>query len=1140
MYVKLQAFNSNRHIWEDLPAKYPINFTKALDMSFDNGSFCTISAEYPSAYTRIKLFIGDNQNEVDKFYFYATASEQWRPNGKCQCEWRLIEPSKELQGYFVDGLSFTKNEGNEKSLFAVINRVLNVTPLRKKNQMQKFFLTSDNSVTNVLQQTKSPQYTWGSQTSLWEVLCDIGSYIDAIPRLTCNESTDEFNLITFDFINNFGANTEIPYYSRLINIDEEQYCSQLETNVQNLVVADEEEGSIVFPAPNAFATPRTEEVKLEGNNCQLILDKDIAEIEKFYLDASQITIKMQPKKKEAGTLNIVNDGNCVFMNLSEVLTLKNNFTGLLDATKRLFDSETWQALPLAENKSDMGLFKETTTYYTRYTNTIELINDRYKGVYDVFTVGKWKMVVNGAIYDMLKDHIYTGTVSYNDFDKYKFEKIEDGTTKNYFIEQKDGILYSTMEGDLRNIKFRVVYKPVDKHIKLRIGKHIKPDFQFIQPYNQRAEINVSKSYGRNMQGVANRMGTENMTVTEIASRWKDVKNVGDVFVYNYERYIITTVDVTILSNDVIRAVYYLSKNWNMLSQYFSIDKKFTNWTIPVENILRNLFYKDICMVSAVRPAKLVNESSLTANGIKTFMGVLCEAVENYTEVNNMQIDTYKYQKSDDKYLRQNITTAASFGFGNSIVFTASMKSNVAAGFMKKEKKEAKDNEVNYECQDSFYTLLDGTVDFADICFGGAVEHLDTLLWPQSKNIFNIQDNVWKKSNIIIEDCTYVKLQELEVDKDPAEILSMTYQLSIETEDENIIVGNAFACNNPLCKQGSSGNKFKIWQLTKRLPPMSVTVDTFGFVLQNASFSVNVYDAYAILSVNGCGKNGWAITDESDNLLIACNNGSFNTLYFTFSTENKQKTNIQPVAITYVYQSQSTGKILLEKVVQIAYGEQFELILEDDALKHYKINCVYVDGVLQDSMVFRATKDMTIKIVLQFVPYTKEIDVYTVLKDGYNYIEDLKAGATETIIQFTPDSGQALAHSKWLLTLTPTVTYQDRYFAAVVYYRKMYNANSEKKAVFGLAEINDKWSILKSVGKYSGSGGFVSKNLFGTQDITVKYDVTVDDGVLKIDIIDANVIYDINGGLGEPDTWVFSQALLKVEKIIQIFNEERQI
>ena len=94
-----------------------------------------------------------------------------------------------------------------------------------------------------------------------------------------------------------------------------------------------------------------------------------------------------------------------------------------------------------------------------------------------------------------------------------------------------------------------------------------------------------------------------------------------------------------------------------------------------------------------------------------------------------------------------------------------------------------------------------------------------------------------------------------------------------------------------------------------------------------------------------------------------------------------------------------------------------------------------------------------------------------------------------------------------------------------------------RSVFGLAEINDKWTISKDSGKYSGSGGVVSQNLLGNQNITVKYEVTIEDDVLRIDMIDANDINDINGGLGAPDTWVFSQALFNVEKITQIFNEE---
>lgn len=1137
MYVKIQAFDNKSKCWIDVDANYPINFTNALDMNFDSGSFVTVNAECPQAYTKVRIFVGDEQGSADNFYFYATAGEQWKPNGTKKCEWRLIEPSKALQGCFIDGIAFTKNKENEKSLFYIIDRVLKVTPLRKKNQGQKYYLTDDVNVLSVLQKTKSPQYAWSSQTSLWEVLCDIGAYIDAIPRLTCNESTDEFNVITFDFINKFGATVDIPYNSRLIDVDEEQYCSELETNVQNLTVADEEEGSIVFPCPNGFITPRTNDVKLTDSCCQLLLDKDIAEIEKLYIDASKILIKMKPKKLSANLENVVDDGVAIDMSLKELFECKNKENPeVVDVTNRLFDSEVWHTLLLASSNRDTKFCKETTMYYNRYSNVIELPNNKFKGVSDVFYTNRWKMILNAILHDCLEQY-FSENIDKTNFDEYKFEIVKDGKIQNYFLEKLDGYYYDfTNSLDLRQIGFRVVYKPIDRQVKLKIGKSVKTDFSFVQPYNQRSEINAATPYGRNMQGVVNRMGVESMTLTAVAERWRDVKNVGSVMKYNGSNFIVTTVNISITSNQTIKVVYYLSKNWNMLSQYFSVDKKFTNWNIPADSILRNLHYNDKCLISAEAPAVTENRSSLTSDGIKVFMSRLSRDNYAYSEVNNMQIESLNngniiynnIGNDNESEPANNITSASSFGFGNNVVFTASMKDNVSAGMKLKNSERIKANNDNekannddnlesyMECEDSFYTDLNGELETANVSFGGTVSKCFSELWPNVKD----GDNFLQSTN------TYVKLKDLVVYKDPGETLSMTYQLSAETADANIIVGNAFISGNPLCRQPDIQKQFKIWRLTKHISPLAFTVRDYGEVLQNANFSTEVLGGYAKLCVKGCQGGGWAISDENDKLLLACN-ADMQTLYFTFLTENMTAAVETKVKVTYVLQSTS-GKFYHSFEASVLKGSYYELNYIDKIPQHYKVHGIFIDDRPAESEIIIPMHDVSVRIMLQFVPYINEIRVDEMLHSGSNTIKGLKSGA-ETIVQFPSDENSALLHKTWsYFESIENVVHVERYFTAVVYYRKMYDSNNEVQPVFGLAEIGDKWTIPQN-SEYTKRGGTVSQNLM-LNNPEVEVAVTVEDDKLKIDIKAEQVTDGKNN-------WIYSYSKFRVEKIIQKIETE---
>lgn len=100
---------------------------------------------------------------------------------------------------------------------------------------------------------KSPEFSH-TKCTLFEALKEIGDYIHAIPRLRQNKVY--FDLLGLD--EECSVNME-KYHSHEQSQSIDNFCSELDTNVENLLNTDDEEtGSITEPYNNQFKTLRVE------------------------------------------------------------------------------------------------------------------------------------------------------------------------------------------------------------------------------------------------------------------------------------------------------------------------------------------------------------------------------------------------------------------------------------------------------------------------------------------------------------------------------------------------------------------------------------------------------------------------------------------------------------------------------------------------------------------------------------------------------------------------------------------------------------------------------------------------------------------------------------------------------------------
>lgn len=838
----------NGTAWETLnTAVYPIKINERLDDELDSGNFVfyTKSQDIYPPFTKCKITVGDTVR-----YFYMNDAAAWYGGGFWQHTATLTEPTKILEGYFVSGLAVTQPRepsasNPAKTLYQVLQRVLAVTPLRVSGEDPLFRITTDSDIVALLQGVDSPEYRWGSQTTLWEVLSDIGAYIDAMPRLVPDPTDDsEFNTVTFDLINEVKEVLDaVGYTQAAISINESQFCSALETDAENIVASNAAEASTVFPGQGAWATPRSEEVQLTASNCQLILPTNIERLSRVWVNGDDVILHTNINGSSAGD-KAISEFGVAELDITDLIVSR--------AEWETFD-DNWQNNRLTAYAYED--YKMNHWYYDLYDNIIYLRNEAVAPP-SVYTPGA---VFGSAAVRQLSD----GELNSNG--DYTFTY--DGVTY--------GINYCSCTSPL-NIRFRVEYNELNTSSKARTVKSESQNADFIQPFNQRAEINNAQAFGRNMKGTVDRMGVPVLEYFERVMNAADVKKVGAAIEQNGEMFIITAVEQEVYA-EVIYCTYALSQNWSLVSQYVSIDKKFRNWNIPAEVLQRNLYDFDYAVIT---DSPVTNTARLASNAYQYFLDIFkCAQPTGYTNINNAWF-FYQFLSIDSGA----VTSAASFALGASLLFSSKTQDNLSAG------KNRTQRSADYICRDVYYCEDDGTMPNLHMIMAAEIlpASLNTDSYPQSSSGILGAVNYPDTGGAVLN-ATYI------TQKDPSEQLNFSYQVHFVSPLPSVVVGPQMALTSPLIRQMDGNKTFKVWGLTKRVPQNAVKIlASWGTVVSTATTDdVASNNFYAVLNngnvtlvVNALGSQyvGWAITDENDNLYLAQNESpsSAKTLYMGFT------------------------------------------------------------------------------------------------------------------------------------------------------------------------------------------------------------------------------------------------------------------
>lgn len=789
---------------------------------------------------RAQLTTWDDTGKQWERSFFAYFKGQQRGPAYWMWEVTLVGIEQQVQRQMIDGMRVIQNENSSITLYNTLQRLCDITPLRLVGQTQKYRITTDAAVISVLQKIPSPEYAWSCRTLLWECLkeigCDMGGYLPEVQWYDNADGTLQYEIGFFPTGKVTETLTDLHYVSYAMGHEVNDVCSAVDTDIANIIPANQETASVVYPAPNAWVTPRTEEVRLTTDNCKILMPETIEKIVKVYINTNTFTVDLTDAEDVPG---------------NEALE-----TDILDITDLVPEYKRWSALETQGygqyDRNTREILKNNTIYWTEDANEISLIYTQY-----------------ASDQAMSIDYLIRCAILRN------FGHDDD--TSNFYINGVEKTLIARGGGvnfsDIRSLQFRIEYIPRGNSTKLHAVKQEKCDFESVIPFNQRAEIVDAESLSRELKKEVNQRGVDYAKIVHFYSSLEEIPQRGAAFTVGNDVYTITVNEYEQTNNQNIKVTHTFAKNWVLQSSYLKQNKEYRNTNIPTDILERNLHYEDYIVIDESDYSD--NDGVFGGYGIfmSVFMDVFVGESSNYRTEINLASFYGRNTRNEGHNNEGGIVSVSSFAVANSIVFSAKTKNNLSVGIRRGDPDDGEDDDY---CYDVFYTNDDGEFDdnTLRVCFASELYSINQD--PDSFPYSGTYDNT-------VVGARALKPFELIVDKSSAEQTNLTYQAHVVSALADLIIGEMITRNSPLvCEMyGAVRKKYQIFGLLRPLSKTATVVDEqSGISLvewegENSSYVQITTGALHLGFTNitgliGGGYVGWAVTDENGRLYLARN------------------------------------------------------------------------------------------------------------------------------------------------------------------------------------------------------------------------------------------------------------------------------
>lgn len=637
-------------------------------------------------------------------------------------------------------------------------------------------------------------------------------------------------------------------------IDGTMFCSGMETLAENVIEDNEKDAVLIFPSDNGWAGLRSEDFRLTSENAEAILPLPIYKLNKVLIKPTDVTLKNGTSLPTT----------VPYVGLSELTNNNGEKLEYFDITKNVVTSNEWNGLFLAESEKEYlnRIYKDNTFYWEEKSNKIPFLSN-------VYTIGSGILggifADNTPVYERLLKSIL-----YQIGNDWYYPHVYQGVSTKFLLRNiVDG---GTVETDVRNWKFRVEYVPITTSTKIRARKSEKTLVDYIQPFNQRAEINAASAFGKNLYLTAQKTGVEELSIVKNYTKLKDIPPIGALIRHNGKRYRLTANLYNLTNTVFIQVTHRLSENWSNKSKHVSVDQKFRNWNIPQDILWRNIYWEDYLRVgTSVKESSILETASVS---ISLVVNIL-KSTGTTKEKTVKQFYLYYYE-TNGEVTNGVVSPCSTMGIANSMIFSASMKDNLSAGLYK----------ATYStCEEAYYCKADGTIQNAIIMLDKDIYNYDNEQYPKSIKYESPSKGGINTTNSPIFYKTFI------INKDPGEALKFTYQIHLIGEDE-CFFGNKFAENNCIVKDWGSTERRLILHLctnyVREGSDVYIPYSQDYSIEDSNSYIVSFIDNYtASLSlkneikekINSGNYKAWVITDENNNIYVGCNDVTKTNIYF---------------------------------------------------------------------------------------------------------------------------------------------------------------------------------------------------------------------------------------------------------------------
>jgi len=859
--------------WQEYHVYNLLTFDERKDGQLNSASCIIITTTgqrfKPQASARLSITDGATSKTFD---YYAYFNLQKRAASYWLYTVTLISITRRTQLEPIDGLKVIQSSNGSISLYDTVTRLLNTTPFRQTSQSNRYVLTTDTKIVTLLRATPSPEFNWSCRTLLWECLREIGTTMGGYIPVLCFANTNAPNgKYVVSFANNVttdGDITKLDFKSVSVEVSESEVCSALDSDVANIISTNQETASIVYPAQGNFASPRTEEIRLTTDNCKLILPTVIEKPIRLIVDTTSIAFAHRLPYYKRGVVTSGTTKNTEFSaySIRDLIEASE-----LDLTDYLVEYHKWQALTTYRmhyyTEGNTALTKNNTIYWQEGDNAITIST----GTYGHETANNTSNLC--PIYMLICSAVWKNYPSKKGYKHESHPYMGVGSEERFI---KKALLDSVVSADARNMRFRIEYIPTDTSTKLRATKQSRCAYEGIQVYNQRAEKVDSELLSADLKRSVNQRGVEYYKTVNYYTTLASVPALGTQYKEGSDTYELVSNEYEQTNAANIKVTHSWSKNWAMLSTRLMQNKEYRNTNIPTTILERNLYYEDYCIVSTTYTYDKNNKAIITTDGYEVLARVFrLYGTEVVCEVNNFGI----YREDDDAGV---VSSCASFGVANSIVFCGKVKSNVSIGYAIGD---------DWECHEVVYAGDSAEMTTARIQFGVGLSSINVYSLPYSYRKENGSDTYQNAITTVIAEAAF------EVEKSSAEKTNFTYQIHFVTDNEKIVVGEGIASASPAIKGVKGDEELRIWGLTRAVQKTATVLTSTDGSYQSITSS-NVNNWLSTLTITGGfrvdfyigqlmskGYVGWAVTDNKNRLILAYNEPPASTskrLYFNFT------------------------------------------------------------------------------------------------------------------------------------------------------------------------------------------------------------------------------------------------------------------